>query len=120
MRKTRPFFGLSMLLISAVIFGFSEFPLEKGNPVFPLAHTANTPQTFSITGSPTVWFALTAENPNYFTTHQEFSGGSAIPNGAQQNIQYRLTTPFFAHPVFNSLDQRTLILQYLYPFHFFF
>lgn len=108
------------LLVLLMAFRFLGFTSPQENPHFALTQTEKTSQKFSIAGSSPVWYALTAENSNNFTTQQETSGGGIGHFPLQDPFSLSFQKPAFSHPSFNWMDRRMLIFQYLYPFYFFF
>lgn len=113
------FFGISALwFFLSASFAFGEVS-EKDVFHKSESHTAESSQ-FLQSDSPQVWLALSSEGPSYSTSQQEYAGGNLTAFFCQQLKVWVHQRSDFNKPSFYSLDQRELLLQFIYPFHFFF
>lgn len=120
MQLLQVIYRLTLLPIMAIIVGFSgtshyEKITANSTP------STNTSAEFERLGTVPVWYALTAEYPSANSTQQEYSGaGESTLTPQVSFLFHQYLKDYFDHPSFYNCDQRQLLFQYLYPFHFFF
>lgn len=120
MQLLQVIYRLTLLPVMAVIIGFSGNPHHEKRTVNS-TYSTDTSAEFESLGTAPIWYALTAEYPSVNSTQQEYSGAGESTLTLQESFSFhQYLKDYFDHPSFYKCDQRRLLFQYLYPFHFFF